>query len=84
MTVSSRVYYIFVKRKKSNRRLYRSHEIALFILGSEKSKSNRIIYFSVQRMRAEENEKNEEWNRLMNGNARAAESYQRELDRRRA
>ncbi|XP_001607133.1 RIB43A-like with coiled-coils protein 2 [Nasonia vitripennis] len=38
----------------------------------------------IQRMRAEENEKNEEWNRLMNGNARAAESYQRELDRRRA
>ncbi|XP_011497805.1 PREDICTED: RIB43A-like with coiled-coils protein 2 [Ceratosolen solmsi marchali] len=38
----------------------------------------------IQRMRMEENKKNENWDKLMNGNARAAESYQRELDRKRA
>ncbi|KAL7288715.1 hypothetical protein TKK_0017440 [Trichogramma kaykai] len=38
----------------------------------------------IQLMRQEENVKNEEWNRLMNSNARTAESYQRDLDRKRA
>ncbi|XP_058791408.1 RIB43A-like with coiled-coils protein 2 [Phymastichus coffea] len=38
----------------------------------------------IQRMKAEESKRNEDWNKMVNGNARAAESHQRELDRRRA
>ncbi|XP_014206591.1 RIB43A-like with coiled-coils protein 2 [Copidosoma floridanum] len=38
----------------------------------------------IQRMKKDETVKNAEWNQLINGNARVAESYQRELDRRRS
>ncbi|XP_015123425.1 RIB43A-like with coiled-coils protein 2 [Diachasma alloeum] len=37
----------------------------------------------IQRMKLEERRRNEEWDRLMEGNARAGELYQRELDKKR-